>query len=125
MSSFTADGSEYSSSDSDYSGDDDDMTDKGRIYRGDDDEDESEDGGEEPTIELQPVPMSKNSGNRFVAVIWDRLLHPKRDTCDPLDMHYDRISLSEDHVMFCRKTNLYNETFNTESMVDILWSRQM
>ncbi len=94
----------------------------GRMYRGDD---EDEEGGIAPTIELQPVPMSKNSGNRFVAVIWDRLLHPKRDTFDPLDMHYDRIALTEDHVMFCRKANLYNETFNPDSMVDILWSRQM
>jgi hypothetical protein len=40
-------------------------------------------------------------------------------------MHYDRIALTEEHVMWARKQNLYNETFNTESMADILWSYQM
>ena len=40
-------------------------------------------------------------------------------------MHYDRIALTEKHVMWARKQNLYNETFNTESMADVLWSHQM
>ena len=78
---------------------------------------------ETPTVELEPVGMSKNSGNRFVAVVWDRELDTKGR--DALDLHYDRIELTEDHVMFCRKANLYNETFNTESMVDVLWSLPM
>ena len=88
-----------------------------------------------PTVELQPVPISKNAGNRFVAFVWDRELrlaapqqhhhHPDTTTTDPLDWHYDRIQRTEEHVMFCRKQNLYNETFNTESMVDILWSLPM
>lgn len=78
---------------------------------------------ETPSIELQPVPMSKNAGNRFIALVWDRDFHEPGK--DPLEMHEERIELSEDHVMFCRKQNLYNETFNTESMVDVVWSLQM
>lgn len=117
-----ADGSEYSSKDSGTTDTDDTATldestsDYERGYR-DADEDET------PTIELQPVPMSKNAGNRFVAFCWDRELDTQGR--DALDLHYDRIEHTEDHVMFCRKTNLYNETFNTESMVDVLWSLPM
>jgi hypothetical protein len=44
---------------------------------------------------------------------------------DALDLHYNRMQHTEDHVMFCRKTNLYNDTFNTESNTDILWSLPM
>ena len=40
-------------------------------------------------------------------------------------MHNERIALTEEHVMWARKQNLYNESFNTESMADILWSHQM
>ena len=40
-------------------------------------------------------------------------------------MHQDRVALTEDHVMWARKQNLYNETFNTESMADVLWSHQL
>lgn len=76
-----------------------------------------------PTIELQPVPLSKNAGNRFVAVVWDREFYPADK--DVSEMHEERVALSEDHVMYCRKQNLYNETFNAESMVDIVWSLQM
>lgn len=116
QSSFAADGSEYSSKDNSEFDDDDDRTrDYGRTYR--DDQDET------PTVELQPVPLSKNAGSRFVAMLWNRELDTKGR--DPLDLHYDQITLSEDHVMFCRKANLYNETFNTESMVDVRWSFQM
>lgn len=84
------------------------------------------DDDEEETIELQPVPMSKNAGNRFVAVYWDAELKGGRDDDkDALDLHNDRVRLTEEHVMFCRKTNLYNETFNADSMVDVLWSLPM
>ena len=119
QSSFAADGSEYSSSDS--SDMDDDMDDGksgnyDRNYR--DDQDET------PTVELSPVPMSKNAGNRFVAVFWDSQLNENPEK-DALDLHHDRIALTEDHVMFCRKTSLYNETFNQDSMVDVLWSLPM
>lgn len=117
QSSFAADGSEYSSKDSsDFEDDDDSMGRFGR-YRDDNDD-------ETPTIELQPVPLSKNAGNRFVALVWDRELS-KDKSKDALDLHYDRIELTEDHVMFCRKANLYNETFNQESMVDVRWSQPM
>lgn len=120
FSSFAADGSEYAADQSDF--DDDDEEDDGgvtaaRSYRDDDD-------GESPTVELQPVPISKNSGNRFVAVVWDRQLQTDL-TKDALDRHSDRIQLTEEHVMFCRKQNLYNETANAESAVDILWSLPM
>ena len=120
QSSFAADGSEYSSSDS-SSDVDDDMDDAksssyDRNYR--DDQDET------PTVELSPVPMSKNAGNRFVAVFWDSQLNQDA-TKDALDLHNDRIALTEEHVMFCRKTSLYNETFNQDSMVDVLWSLPM
>eukprot|EP00569_Conticribra_weissflogii_P002306 CAMPEP_0171335080 /NCGR_PEP_ID=MMETSP0878-20121228/5096_1 /TAXON_ID=67004 /ORGANISM="Thalassiosira weissflogii, Strain CCMP1336" /LENGTH=361 /DNA_ID=CAMNT_0011836291 /DNA_START=254 /DNA_END=1336 /DNA_ORIENTATION=- len=40
-------------------------------------------------------------------------------------MHDERVALTEDHVLWARKQNLYNETFNTESMADILWSHQI
>ena len=123
QSTFTADGSEYSADKSDFDSSDDEYIEgwntppSGSLNNEDDDDDT-------PTIELQPVPMSKNAGNRFVAVIWDRDLQ-KDKSKDALDLHYDRIALTEEHVMFCRKQNLYNETFNTESMVDILWSLPM
>lgn len=115
MSSFVGDGSDYSSKDSDVDEDDElDSTIGGAFRPG---------RTETPTIELSPVPMSKNSGNRFVAFIWDQALDKKKR--DVLELHYDRIQQTEDHVMFCRKRNLYNETFNAESMVDILWSYPM
>jgi hypothetical protein len=116
MSSFAADGSEYSSKDSGIDDDDDMGTSYG--YRSDLDEN-----ADVPTVELQPVPMSKNSGSRFVALVWDHELDTKGR--DALDLHYDRDDLCEEHVMFCRKRNLYNETFNTDSMVDILHSFPM
>ena len=117
MSSFSVDGSEYSSKDSDYEDDDDQGS--GDFSNGYRDPDESD----SPTVELQPVPMSKNSGNRFVAFLWDRLLDTENR--DAMELHLDRIDLTEDHVMFCRKANLYNNEFNTDSMVDILFSRQL
>lgn len=115
-SSFAADGSEYSSADNnDFEDDEEGSSGFGRGYR--DDEDET------PTIELSPLPLSKNAGNRFVAIVFDRELD--NEGKDELDRHLDRTELTEDHVMFCRKQNLYNETFNQESMVDILWSLPM
>jgi hypothetical protein len=117
LSSFAADGSEYKSKDVDY--DEEDVTTIGgwenkEMY----DEDQ-----EAEVQELTPVPMSRNSGSRFVAVMWDQDLDTKER--DSLTLHHDRNMIVEDHVMFCRKRNLYNETFNTESMVDILKSLPM
>lgn len=58
--------------------------------------------------------------------------HELDDTLDEYDndhilwkMHNDRIKLTEQHVMWARKQNLYNETFNADSMADVLWSHQM
>lgn len=135
MSSFTSDGAEYSSKDSDYdndSGDDDGYTGPSD-YRGYVDDDESTMANVEP-VEMKPVPMSKNSGNRFVALYWDHELVGEakegkgkdiEGIIDPWALHYARNQVNEDHVMFCRKRNLYNETFNTDSMVDILKSLPM
>jgi hypothetical protein len=116
MSSYTADSSDYSAKDSDYDNDDDEYdTGFGPGKLNDEEEFDSK--------ELKPVPMSRNSGNRFVAILWDRLLDKEGREAE--DLHYDRIKQTEPHVMACRKANLYNDTFNTESMVDVVWSRQM
>ena len=115
-STFAADGSEYSSMEG-SEGDDDDLQDSGTYSK--------DMGGEEddtPTIELQPIPMSKNAGNRFVSILWDRDYHSE---LGPVEMHEERIKLTEDHVFYCRKTSLYNETFNNDSPVDVLWSLPM
>lgn len=121
MSSFSADGSEYSSKESDYDIEEIDVS----RFRNMDPSGVIED--DVPTEELQPVPMSKNAGNRFVALYWDHELQhgDPNDKRDPWELHYDRNELNEEHVMFCRKRNLYNETFNTDSMVDIMRSFPM
>jgi len=122
--SFYADSSDYKSSESDFTTDEEPSSEFGVPIR-DDDERGS------PSEEITPVPMSKNSGNRFIAVVMDKALTGTTDggdgggELDVMDLHDRRIALTEDHVMFCRKTNLYNETFNTESMADILWSHQI
>ena len=115
LSSFAADGSEYSSKDADF---DDEEVNIPAFQNDDFDEDADAD-----VKELSPVTGSKNSGNRFVALMWDQDLDTKGR--DPLELHHDRNQIVEDHVMFCRKRNLYNETFNSESMVDILRSLPM
>jgi len=121
MSSFSADGTEYSSKDSDY--DTDDTEEKNW---GDEDGEYHADGEDDvETVEQKPVPMSKNAGNRFVALYWDHELEQNKAEGDPREswwLHYDRDDLNEDHVMFCRKHNLYNETFNQDSMVDVMRS---
>jgi hypothetical protein len=115
MSSFAADGSEYSSKETDY--EDDEVMSAADFGRDLDEDEESE------VKELSPVPMSKNSGNRFVALYWDEAVDMR--SRDKMDLHEKRNELNEDHVMFCRKRNLYNETFNKDSMVDILRSFPM
>jgi hypothetical protein len=123
MSSFSSDGSDYTSKASDYDNDDYEMNDYASYRRFDDGIREDD----IPTQELQPVPMSKNTGNRFVALYWDHELQAlnKSDTRSVWDLHDDHNDVNEDHVMFCRKKNLYNETFNADSMVDILRSLPM
>ncbi len=120
LKSFYADSSDYKNSDSDYSSDDDSNNEYGVPIGGGAEDEEVE----SLTSEESPVPMSKNAGNRFVALVFDKALSQNEDA-DVLDLHEDRISLTEDHVMFCRKANLYNETFNSESMADVLWSNQL
>jgi len=119
--SFYADSSDYKSSESDYSTDEETTSEFGVPIKAGD--------TGSPSEELTPVPMSKNSGNRFVAFVFDKELTSFKlegvDELDVLDMHESRIELTENHVMFCRKTNLYNETFNTDSMADIIWSHQI
>lgn len=141
FSSFTADGSEYAAGDSDFDNDDDyDDANVAAMLRnnnGDDEQQPLEDEDDEnrfvPTIELQPVPISKNAGNRFITVVWDRTIKNRERFVNKNEIendndlkqwndHYDRIQYTEDHVLFCRKQNLYNDTFNNHSMVDILWS---
>ena len=91
MSSYSIDGSEYSSSKSDYDNDDEDIDGNSR-YDNMIQEDDT------PTVELQPVPMSKNSGNRFVALVWDRELGDESKDC--LDLHDCQLWLSRSQSTF-------------------------
>lgn len=116
--SFYADSSDYKSSDSDYSSDDQKSTDFNLPIG-------SNEGDERPSVDESPVPMSKNSGNRFLAFIFDKLFYDGHDEADVIDLHENRIGLTEEHVLFCRRANLYNETFNFGSMSDVLWSNQL
>ena len=138
FSSFTSDGSEYAAGDSDFDTEDDfDDTAAALLRNNNGDNELEEDDDDEnrfvPTIELQPVPLSKNAGNRFITIVWDRMIKnrerfPLQHTEDDMKAwhdHNDRVRYTEDHVMFCRKQNLYNATFNNHSMVDILWSLPM
>ena len=122
--SFMADSSDYKPSQSDYGdGDGADANAPASPLRG---EIELAD---VPTLEEIPVPMSKNNvGNRFLALVYDRQLSTKEyeeDEGAVWEMHRDRIALTEEHVMGARKQNLYNETFNTESMADVRFSYQL
>ena len=138
FSSFTSDGSEYAAGDSDFDAEDDfDDTAAALLRNNNGDNELEEDDDDEnrfvPTIELQPVPLSKNAGNRFITIVWDRMvknrerfpLQHSEDDMKAWQDHNDRVRYTEDHVMFCRKQNLYNATFNNHSMVDILWSLPM
>ena len=93
MSSFAADGSEYSSKKDDYV--DDDTAQRMQYRQGINVDDDEQDDVE--TVEEKPVPMSKNAGNRFVAIVWDQDLDTKNR--DALTLHEDRDTLVEDHVM--------------------------
>ena len=127
--SFMADSSDYKPGQSDYgeTGGDDGLNPSAPL-RGEVDLDLAD----VPTIEEIPVPMSRNNvGNRFLALVFDRPLSTKEYDYDDeedawlWDMHQDRVALTEEHVMWARKQNLYNETFNTASMADVLWSHQL
>ncbi len=120
LNSFYSDSSDYKSSDSDFTSDDESNSAVGVPLAGNEEV-------ESPVTEESPVPMSKNSGNRFIALVFDKSIMASRGELDidVMKLHQERIDLTEEHVMFCRKANLYNETFNQESMADILWSFQM
>ena len=127
--SFMADSSDYKADKSDYDGGEAMGGDSASPIRG-----EVDMADVLPTEEI-PVPTSRNNvGNRFLALVFDRSLCTKYDLENweengeenPLwEMHKDRVALTEDHVMWARKQNLYNETFNTDSMADIRFSHQL
>ena len=127
--SFMADSSDYKNDKSDTI-DDDSTNDATAPLRGE------VDMADVPVTEEIPVPMSRNNvGNRFVAVIYDNEFNNNSkggggddddaEKKDVWEMHEDRIALTERHVMWARKQNLYNDTFNTESRADVLWSYQL
>lgn len=115
--SFVADGSDYAGGESDYeSGGDDD----GSRRRDDDDVGGADDDGDALAVEEEPVPLSKNAGARFLALVWDDRVDARGR--DRVELHQARADRVTDHVMFCRKANLYNETFNYNSMADVFFS---
>jgi uncharacterized protein YciI len=118
--SFVADSSDYKADRSDFGdGPDDDPDSASAPLRGE------VDMADVPVTEEVPVPMSRNNvGNRFVAVVFDGNFDGSGEK-DPWEMHDDRIALTERHVIWARKQNLYNDTFNVESRADVLWSHQL
>jgi len=116
--SFVADGSDYSSTDSDYESEDDGS--------GMSNQDSKSAGFrplavDEPAIEESPVSLSKNSANRFIVFYYDKDIDTLERE-DVMELHDDRVECTEDHVLYCRKANLYNDTFNYNSMTDVVWS---
>lgn len=71
----------------------------------------------------QPPPLSKNAGNAFVALVFDKALDTHGREWD--DLMEDRIVDTGKHVRWCREANLYNETINADSMVDVRRSYQV
>lgn len=129
--SFMADSSDYKADKTDFGDGDDDGGDSSSTapLRGE------VDMADVPVTDEIAVPASRNNiGNRFLALVFDRS-HSSRYDADAKneeeyanslwDMHEDRIALTEDHVMWARKQNLYNDTFNTQSLADVLWSHQL
>lgn len=71
----------------------------------------------------QPPPLSKNAGNAFIALVFDKALDAHGRAWD--DLVEDRIVDTGKHVRWCREANLYNETVNTDSLVDVRKSYQV
>lgn len=121
--SFMADSSDYKPNQGDYGEGGEDGANPEAPLRGE------VDMADVPVIEEIPVPMSRNNvGNRFLALVYDRAhssTYNDGSAEELWEMHHDRVALTERHVMWARKQNLYNETFNTGSMADVLWSRQL
>ena len=124
--SFVADSSDYKADRSDFGdGSDDDPDGTSAPLRGE------VDMADVPVTEEVPVPMSRNNvGNRFVAVVFDAA-YDASGSKDAWEMHNDRIALTERHVMWARRQNLYNDTFDNApddggvSRADVLWSHQL
>lgn len=74
-----------------------------------------------PAVEAKPVPLSKNSGSRFLALYYDAEVDAIQ-TRTRWERHMLRCQLMQHHVLWARCANLYNETFNNQSMADIVWS---
>eukprot|EP00585_Thalassiosira_rotula_P008725 CAMPEP_0196136888 /NCGR_PEP_ID=MMETSP0910-20130528/5042_1 /TAXON_ID=49265 /ORGANISM="Thalassiosira rotula, Strain GSO102" /LENGTH=384 /DNA_ID=CAMNT_0041397247 /DNA_START=68 /DNA_END=1222 /DNA_ORIENTATION=+ len=125
--SFMSDSSDYKPEKSDYGEGGEDGNNPAAPLRGE------VDMADVPVHDEIPVPMSRNNvGNRFLALVFDRDQSSKLEGAEEEDvseflweMHHERVTLTEDHVMWARKQNLYNETFNTGSMADVLWSHQL
>ena len=115
--------SDYSSSSSDYEDEPPPQPEKPVGEDGPKPDDFDSDTDEVPRRH-EPVPMSKNAGNRFVAVVYDsRLDNNGRDW---EEMFENRTALTEDHVRWCREANLYDDTSpNRDSDVDVMYSYQM
>ena len=71
----------------------------------------------------QPPPLSKNAGNAFIALVFDKALDAQGRAWD--DLVEDRVVDTGKHVRWCREANLYNETVNTDSLVDVRKSYQV
>lgn len=113
-----ADGSDYSAGEADYEND-------GPSSVNNDGDDDGEgmrrlNAMDAPTVEEEPVGPSKNAGQRFLAVVWDDRVDTQGRSREAL--HELRVDTMTDHVLYCRKANLYNETFNYNSMADVFWS---
>jgi hypothetical protein len=74
-----------------------------------------------PAVEAKPVPLSKNSAYRFVALYYDAEVdaNPGRTRWE---RHCLRMNGMQHHVLWARCANMYNETFNNNSMADVVWS---
>lgn len=73
-----------------------------------------------PAVEAKPVPYSKNAGLRFLAVYYDAEVDTVQRT--RWERHCLRMDLMQQHVLWARCANLYNDTVNTNSMADVVWS---
>jgi hypothetical protein len=125
MSSFVSESSDYTAGGGDGGGEEEDVVDSNAPRRS------GSTNQDAPTMEHEVVGMSRNNvGSRWVALVWDKALEATSSSeaapaRGPWELHFDRISRTEEHVLFCRKQNLYNETFNLESRADIVWSYPM
>ena len=115
--SFAADGSKFSSKDSDHESEDD----NGTRNQG------SRAAGfrplamDEPVIEESPVPFSKISANRFIVFYCGVDIGEfQRDSM--MESHEDHVSCAEDHAMNLRKAKLHNETFTYDAVTNVVWS---